>query len=181
MRRSASEVIKDLEQRIARLERSAAPRPTPPGVWEEFGDTRKQQEVSSLPSASRIDVTPRKYDFDALCIELADGLSRGGKGNALYKKMRSGDVKVHLFKLLAEYGESVPVSRTYPDGGATYVLYEAYYTSPKTGELVKSYLRVESMIIAGGSFVGGKILNQSQANNFLAAAKRDGWDIKDYL
>ena len=78
MGRTASEIIRSLEMRIARLERQSAPRPTPPGVWEDFGDTRRQQTVRSLPSASRMDVTPREYDFDALCIQLADGLSRGG-------------------------------------------------------------------------------------------------------
>ena len=122
MRRTATQVIRTLENRVAQLEKEAFF-----NFFEEAEDTKREQVVKSIPSASRIDISPRKHNFKDLCIQLANGLSRSGN-NALYKKMRRGEVEVHLFKLLAQY----------TDGGSKFVLYEVYYTRPNTGELVKT-------------------------------------------
>jgi len=90
--------------------------------------------------------------------------------------MVEGRVKVHLFKKVAEYTETVEVSRSYPDGGASFELYEAYYSYTE-GTIHKAYLRVEDLLVAGGSLVDGKILSKSQANNFISATKRNNGKV----
>ena len=170
MRRTASEVIRSLEMRIARLEKQSAPRPTPAREWEEFGDNTKRHIVTSVPSKGANDVGPLEYDYDELLLNLAEALSPRTRGRQLFKLMKTKRIDVKLFKYVAGYTEIVPVSSTYPDGGATFILYEAYYT--KNDKTFKVYLRVEDMVILGGSLKGGKILTQSQANNFISTAKK---------
>ncbi len=154
--------------------KQASPKRTPNGIWEDFGDNRKREYVDHVPKARAGDVTPSKYDYKSLILQLANALEP--KSNKLYIAMDDGKVKVHLFKKVAEYTETVEVSRGYPDGGASFVLYEAYYSFTE-GRVHKAYLRVEDLLVAGGSLVDGKILSKSQANNFISATKRNNGEV----
>lgn len=183
LRRRASDVIRGLEKRIARLEKqSANPNLEPLGKWVSTGDNQKKEIVTTVPTKTRIDVGPRDYDYTGLLLQLAKVLSPRDNGTMYYRKMKADEIKVHLFKKVAELTETVPVTRGYPDGGATFILYEAYYQIPMQKKAkIKVYLQVEELLEAGGSLVHGKLLTKSQANNFISRAKEKGYDINNYL
>lgn len=173
--RRVKEVIMAIQNRVdsysKRASKYASPKRTPAGVWEEFGDNTKITSVDRIPSAKGNDQEKKDYSFDELTFEFLDAM----KNKRFEKQVESGNIEIKLFKLVADYMETVEVSRGYPDGGANFYLWEVYYTTPKGS--YKANLRVESLLVAGGTFIDGTLLTGSQARNFISTTKRNRGDV----
>lgn len=179
--RRVKEVIMAIKHRVdsystRSASKSAAPEGTPTGVWEDAGDNRKLIKVRSVPSkTNRNDQEKGGYDFKELTFEFVDAIAKKRSDiMGIHNQIDSGEMEIYLFKLKSSYEESVEVSSGHPDGGASYYLWEVYFRPTRSKTLLfKANLRVESLLVAGGSFVDGKLLTESQAKNFMSAAKRN--------
>jgi hypothetical protein len=169
MKKSASEIINDLESRITKLERQAVELDQQGNpIWEEFGDYTKKEQVSSVPSKSRGDVDSRHSDYQSLLVELSNAL--GGNSSKNYRAMLNKSIDVHLFKRLADWIDTVEPSAGHPDGSQEMVVFDVYYSIG--GKTFRVTLKVEALLIAGGDYVGGVLLNGSQKRNAIAHASR---------
>jgi len=183
--RRVKEVIMAIQNQVESFtprsaSKSAAPKGTPTGVWEEFGDNRKLIQVRSVPSATnRNDQEKGDYSFDELTHEFIDAIAPKRSDILKFlKQLDTGVMEIYLFKIKASYTETVEVSSGYPDGGATYYLWEVYFRPSESKTLIfKANLRVESLVIAGGSFVDGTLLTESKAKNFISATKRNNGEV----
>ena len=182
--RRVKEVIMAIQDRVDNYSPSsskyAAPKGTPAGVWEDFGDNRKLIKVRSVPSATnRNDQEKGDFSFNELTHEFVDAIApKRSDIMGILKQLDTGLMEIFLFKLKADYTEIVEVSSGYPDGGATFYLWEVYFRPTKSKTLIfKANLRVESLVVAGGSFVDGTLLTESKAKNFISAAKRNRGEV----
>ena len=159
MRRTASEVIRSLEARVARLEKKAV-----------FAKGVKKEKPKSG------DITPTHSDFDYYKSYFDRFLRKEGLSKDEY-------VPTHM-RTVAEQSKTVPVTRSNPDGGE-YIVLMAFYVdlyNPKNNwdgtlnEEGGKYSSSQVMyfkfgVSLSGLLVDGKILSVSDAEKFIREAR----------
>lgn len=161
MRRSASEIIRNLEVRVASLEKKAI-----------FAKQIKKQRPSNR------DMTPSHSDFGYYEIDFDRFLRKEGLNSDEY-------VLTHM-RIVASQTKTVPVTRYNPDGGETTVLVAFYVDqhapeknwdgSPNeyAGQYSHStvmYFKYWSSLLAGGNLVNGELISIKDAKKFLKEAR----------
>ena len=160
MRRTASQIIRGLERRVARLEKKAL-----------FAKTVKKE------SPKRGDITPTHSDFNYHKIDFDDFLRKENLSEDEY-------VLTHMRKV-ASQTKTVPVTRGRPDGAEVTVLMAFYVDQfapqknwDKTpnefaGQFLQSsvfYFLYEDSLLAGGSLVGAELISVKAAEKFIREA-----------
>ena len=161
MRRSASEIIENLEVRIARLEKKAL-----------FAKQIKKERPKSR------DITPTHSDFDYHEIDFNHFLRK--------EKLSKDEYVLTHMRVVAEQTKTVPVTQYNPDGGETTVLMAFYVDihapqenwdgSPNeyAGQYSHStvmYFKYWSALLAGGSLVNGELISIREAEKFIREAR----------
>lgn len=161
MRRSASEIIHNLEMRIARLEKKAI-----------FAKQIKKQRPKSR------DITPTHSDFDYYEIDFNHFLRKEGLS-------ADGYVLTHM-RFVASQTKTVPVTRSNPDGGETTVLMAFYVDqhAPEknwdgtpneyAGQYSHStvmYFKYWNSLLAGGNLVNGELISVKEAEKYIREAR----------
>jgi hypothetical protein len=160
MRRSASEIIRNLERRIARLEKKAT-----------YGVQVKKERPKSG------DVTPKDHEFRSFEIDLEHYLSRNNMNKEQYRLTHCRSV--------AGRTDTVEPSAGYPDGAYTTELVEFYIDSyapnrnwdgsvnENAGQYIttlKWYFKYVDSVLAGGMLVNGEIVSIREAKAYIAKA-----------
>jgi len=161
MKKSASETLRNLESRIARLEKKST-----------FAKQIKKERPKSR------DITPTHSDFGYYEIDFNHFLRKEGLSKDQY-------VLTHM-RIVAEQSKTVPVTRYNPDGAEVTVLIAFYVDqhapernwdgSPNeyAGQYSHStvmYFKYWSALLAGGSLVNGELISIRDAEKYIREAK----------
>jgi len=161
MRRSASEIIRNLEKRIARLEKKS---------------TFAKQIQKERPKSR--DITPTHPDFNDYEIDFDQFLRK--------EKLSKDEYVLTHMRIVASQTKVVPVTRYNPDGGETTVLMAFYVDqhAPEknwdgtrneyAGQYSHStvvYFKYWDSLLAGGSLVNGELISTSEAEKYIREAR----------
>ena len=171
MRRTASEIIRNLERRVARLENKS----TRVARFERQAVFSKQVRDRKRPKS--MDITPNHSDF---------GYFEPDFDFFLRKERMSKDefVLTHISRV-ARQSKAVPVTRSFPDGEEVNVLMAFYVdqyapqenwdgsSNEFAGDYLNTlvfYFKYTDSLLAGGNLVNGELISVREAEKFIREA-----------